>query len=481
MMPRTQTSEFVAIERLEHTLHAMESDRNANGPLLIGIAISVVFHSFLLVPSLRSMLDVSHDGSDRSRAASFSVEKEVEKRDPLTDEQKQNELQLGIENGTTKPTMTWIGYEEYQEHLARLSEVDQAAFRDTDQGGQPMPEARQNQPLVPQVPQPAEAAPPAPDAQQPSMSEARPPSPAHPPVQPPSPTKPPSQHQAKPQPTSQVASDPSTKPSAPPPISAATEEATATSKDAIAIPVADQNKIEPMIQPVAKAIDSKEKEAKDAPPPPKADKPLDEPPTPPDPQTKAPTEKPSPDEKPSPTDTPSPTEPTPPSESPSTPQNASPPPSPPPTKAAEGQQQPSASPTTGPSPDPSARPGAKPGPKADGDLSDRESDATSTINVPPSQWRNGKPLAAKGLKVLTKRPYFDELTSVTTAPGSPLASIEFDRTGKAVNCVLVESSGYRDVDQAILDSLFGWKAQGPQLEKLKPGETVKFKIRLLLK
>jgi hypothetical protein len=93
----------------------------------------------------------------------------------------------------------------------------------------------------------------------------------------------------------------------------------------------------------------------------------------------------------------------------------------------------------------------------------------------------GRPLAAKGLRVLTKRPYFDELTSVTTAPRAPLAEIEFDRTGKAVNCTLLESSGFPSVDQPILDSLYGWRAQGKELEKLKPGETAKFRIRLLLR
>jgi hypothetical protein len=142
-------------ERLEKELHELEVDRNANLPLILCIVASLAIHGFLLVPRLSEMLSSSHDGVDRTRAASFSVEKEMEKRVPPAPEDEDNSVKLGIEDGTTKSTMTWIGYNEYQEHLAKLSQVDQAAFRDTDEGGQPMPAAQPSQAAtVPQVPQP---------------------------------------------------------------------------------------------------------------------------------------------------------------------------------------------------------------------------------------------------------------------------------------------------------------------------------------
>ncbi len=487
-------------ERLEKELHELEVDRNANLPLILCIVASLAIHGFLLVPRLSEMLSEGHDGVDRTRAASFSVEKEMEKRVPPAPEDEDNSVKLGIEDGTTKSTMTWIGYNEYQEHLAKLSQVDQAAFRDTDEGGQPMPAAQPSQAAtVPQVPQPEAAAPPAPSVNQSSPGEQSPaqqrpatPAMAKPPQQQTPPEqKPPEQTQpdAKPtpppppSPTSKQDSPPTQQPPAPPPVSAATEE-TKPAKDAIPIPSADTNKIEPQIQPVEKVIEAKEsKDSKDAPPPPKSEEPRDVAPAPPT-QIKPEEEKQTdPNAKPPPP-------PQDPQQQPPKPQDAQqqpaaqPPASAPPTQAATGQQQPSTSPTTGQAPDPSAQPGAKPGPKATGELSDKESDATSVTAAPTKDWKSGKPLAAKGIEVRTKRPYFDELTSISTAPGSPLALIEFNREGKAVTAKLLESSGYDTVDQAILDSLYGWTvnvAKSPQLNKLKPGETLKFKIRLLLR
>lgn len=463
-------------QRLERSLQALENDRHPNLPLLAGVVVSLMLHGTLLAPKLQQMLSEGHDGVDRTRRADFSVEKEMEKRQARTDEEKQAEqeelMKLGIEDGTTQSTMTWIGYNEYQQHLARLSEVDQAAFRDTDQGGQPMPQAREAPPMVPQVPTPAEAAPPAPDAQAAVAAEPSPPQPAQPPrPQSPAPQPP---AQRPPEPARPVEPPPpsperrETQASPPPPPKTAATEATPPDPKAIQIPESKTTQVEPTIQPVDKAPEN----PSDQPPPPDAKdlkdaKDIKADPSPPTQAAPQPPKPPAPPADPSQQAPPQP---------PSPPQQPSPP-----TQAAPGKTQPSASPATGPSPDPSARPGAKPGPKADGDLSDRESDATSTVNVPPSQWRTGKPLAAKGLKVLTKRPVFDELTSVTTAPRAPLALIEFDREGTAVNCTLVESSGFPNVDQPILDSLYGWRAVGKQLEKLKPGETVKFRIRLLLK
>jgi hypothetical protein len=494
-------------QRLEATLHALETDRSASWPLLIGVVASLMFHSALLVPQVREFFAHVNDGIDRSRQASFSLEKEMEKRAPLTPEQQQQEqedmLRLGIEDGAQQSTMTWIGYKDYQEHLARLSSVEQAAFRDTDEGGQPMPAARPSTPQVPQAPQAQPAAPPAPDTTATPPGEPSPgPASAAQPTPPPTPS---SQSESKPVPAQAEPTPPATaappppspsqtrpapppeQPPAPPPDTSATRE-TAPTKDpeAIPIPSADENRVEPTIQPVERAPDrNAAKDPTKSPPPQQAEKSQDVPPAKPE-------ENPQPDAKPA--------EPTPPSAQPTPPQPAQPaqpppqPPQPPqqqprppaatpPTQTAPGLQQPSTSPTTGPSPDPSARPGAKPGPKADGELSDRESDATSVKASPPKDWKPGKPLAQQGLELRTVRPEIDELTAISGRPLSALALIEFNRAGKVVNVTLLESTGLRSWDQALEDSLYRWTAEvrkSAKLRNLPADKTLKFTIRLLL-
>ena len=46
-------------------------------------------------------------------------------------------VKLGIEE-STESTMTWIGYDEYEEHLAALAETEQAAFTSSPTGGTPV-------------------------------------------------------------------------------------------------------------------------------------------------------------------------------------------------------------------------------------------------------------------------------------------------------------------------------------------------------
>ena len=498
-------------QRIEATLHALEADRGSNWPLMLGIAGSLLFHSALMVPQVRDFFAQvhAHDGVDRTRQASFSVEREMEKRPPITAEQQQQEqedmLRLGIEDGSEKSTMTWIGYKEYQEHLARLSTVEQAAFRDTDEGGQPMTAARQATPQVPQVPQPQPAAPQSPDTSAAPPGEPLP-SPtataaaaATPPAAQAAPaTAPPAeamaQRPAAPPPPSPADTRPAPQPEqppAPPPVTAATRETLPTkSPDAVPIPVADENRIEPRIQPVERAPDATTaKEPTDAPPPPQAPKPQEAPPAKPvEPQPEAkpadPAQQPPPE--PSPPQPPQPQQPALPApQQPPQPQSTppQPPASAPPTQAAPGQQQPSTSPTTGPSPDPSARPGAKPGPKADGELSDRESDATSMKASPQRDWKPGRPLAQKGLKLLTVRPEIDELTTISGGGRNPLVRIEFDNTGKVRNVVFLETTGSRMWDEPIEDSLYRWRADvqsSPKLRALPAGKTFKFEIRLLI-
>jgi len=113
-------------------------------------------------------------------------------------------------------------------------------------------------------------------------------------------------------------------------------------------------------------------------------------------------------------------------------------------------------------------------------LSDRESDPTSIINAPPETWRLGKPLAAQGLELKPRRPQFTELTLLTAWPRDPLVSIAFDHDGKPIRAAIAEKTGDKRVDEAILASLYRWRAAGAPLRALPEGETIEVRIRLVL-
>jgi hypothetical protein len=281
----------------------------------------------------------------------------------------------------------------------------------------------------------------------------------------------------------------------PPPVpsSLALPQTPAAANPAEAVPVSTEPKIEGQVLPVERVGDAKAEQTPpeplkpDAPPPPES-KPTDEKPNdlkpneakPSDakpeetqPQEAKPTDKPE-DAKPQEQPAPQPGAPAAPAQPSATAAPAQP--------AAPNQPQPPAQQAADAAPaQPDSQPGSKPGPKSSGDISDRESEASSTIDVPPSKWRNGRPLAAKGLNVRTQRPIFDELTSVTAAPENPIIEIEFDREGVPKKCTILQSSGTSLVDQPILDCLYRWRASGSQLAKLPEGKTLKFRIRMLLR
>lgn len=139
-----------------------------------------------------------------------------------------------------------------------------------------------------------------------------------------------------------------------------------------------------------------------------------------------------------------------------------------------------------PAPDASdapTRPAATPGPPADGELSDREADATSTIDVPAERWRNGRPLAARGLQILTRRPaLLPEYLAVQVSPGrNPIFELQFDRQGVVRKVTMIESSGLPQLDDRLVDSLYRWRARGEQLSTLGADERLKLSMRMLVR
>ena len=104
-----------------------------------------------------------------------------------------------------------------------------------------------------------------------------------------------------------------------------------------------------------------------------------------------------------------------------------------------------------------------------GNASEMESDPTSTLEVSLADIKLGKPIAGPGLQIKPRRPSFTTLTMFTAAPRNPFVEIRFPRSGKPVRAQILESSGDSRVDEAILNSLYRWRAHGEQLEALGYG------------
>ncbi|MBB48657.1 MAG: hypothetical protein CMJ33_08970 [Phycisphaerae bacterium] len=335
--------------------HPPGNGRRDTWILLAGLIFSIIFHLTFLLPLV---VDVSQQGDrDRLIELASAIEPPALDADP-------EEPVLGIDESMAK-TMNWIGYEDYEEHLARLSENDQAAFDTNDSAGGGAPPSTpmnradsppEDRPTGKPQPAPSTVRAPNPEAQKESLT----------------------------------------------PRADRAEQAATTGKNA------------PDKDPDAEAA-----EQDDAPPP-------------------------------QPEDSPEPSEPKPPA--------------------------------------PEPKPGPQPGPgSGDGDpgdaptSADKESDATSVIDVPRELWTRGRPLAAQGVELQTRRPVLDTLTQLSARFGNPLVQINFARNGRPTGARILQSSGDVRLDEPILDSLYRWRAKGKKLQELKDGGTFDVTLRILLR
>jgi hypothetical protein len=115
-----------------------------------------------------------------------------------------------------------------------------------------------------------------------------------------------------------------------------------------------------------------------------------------------------------------------------------------------------------------------------GEVSDRESDATSIIEVPAAMWRNGRPLAAKGVVLKPVRPRFTALDYVDGIARNPIGELVLGRDGVPQVARLIRSTGNPRIDEAVRNALFKWRATGEALDKLQPGQTVTIRLRLVM-
>jgi TonB family protein len=99
-----------------------------------------------------------------------------------------------------------------------------------------------------------------------------------------------------------------------------------------------------------------------------------------------------------------------------------------------------------------------------GIASDKQSDAVSKtdhVEVCP-----GRPAAAQGLDITTRRPEFTNLTRITARPRSPVVRVRFDRRGRVAEASITSSSGYADVDEPVLNAIYLWRAKGKRLDQI---------------
>ncbi len=322
--------------------------RRASTAVLLGLAVSLILHGSIILPALFKVMNGEVEPM-RALRADFNPE------DFMAPDVDPDQIELGIDESTVS-TMTWIGFEDYQEHLAALAQVEQAAFQTTPTGSEAVTAS------------PSETPPPTPEQQDPQE-------------------------------------DPSTSPDPFDELEAwfDAEEGEGPDPGEPTSPDARSQALEDIIERLSQMMENTVE-----------------------------TEQPKPEPKPQ--------EPTPPAQAPAQPQ-------------------------------PAGQPGVQ---------SDQESDATSTIEVTMAQLTLGRPLAAQGLQIKPRKPVFTTLTMLTAIPANPKAELRFRRDGKPARVRLLESSGDQRIDEAVLNSLYRWRAAGKKLRELERGETIPVTIRIIL-
>ncbi len=120
------------------------TDHRSIIPLVLGFVTSVLAHVAVIVPLLVAIMTASGWQSVRLDTAFDPEDFKAPEQEPDQDD----EVHLGID-ARTPSSFTWIGYEEYQEHLAVLAEVEQAA-------NSPAAPAELSDPLNAEPPEPPE-------------------------------------------------------------------------------------------------------------------------------------------------------------------------------------------------------------------------------------------------------------------------------------------------------------------------------------
>ena len=118
-----------------------------------------------------------------------------------------------------------------------------------------------------------------------------------------------------------------------------------------------------------------------------------------------------------------------------------------------------------------------------GEQSDREADAASREEA--IEVRLGRPAAAKGLEIVTRRPEFSRVTRLTVYPPiNPRLRVTFGRDGRVTTAKFVDPTGLAEVDSPVLNAVYRWTARGEALSKLpveNPQAGVTITVTILLR
>ena len=357
--------------------------------LLSGAIGSLLVHALVLSPMFMALPISSHIPAvpDRRDLTLYIVDPPPPEESP----------QLGIDQ-PMPPSRTWLGYEEYLEHLAQLAAVEQAAMTDDPTGMPVEPRPSADSPPLDLVPA---TQPPADTSREAMASEIAP---------------------------TQAALEPAASPSSPSPIKLTrileSLALRTTEQEPGLVAEKSNDTASPDTEPIEDLV-GRMLEAMQAP---ADDKPAR--PEPPEPRRAEAGD------------------------------------STLPSSEAESPRQP---------PPPAVRSGPMPA-----DPSDRDADPFSIIDVPVENWKLGRPLAAQGLELRPQRPTFTILTLLTAAPCNPLCEIIFRRDGKPGSARLIETSCDPRIDDAVLSSLYRWRASGQPLRDLQGDQTHAVRIRILL-
>ncbi|MEM7227770.1 MAG: hypothetical protein AAF432_03045 [Planctomycetota bacterium] len=102
-------------------------ERRPRARLGMAIALSLVMHALVILPLFMATLEPR---ITRSMTDAVLTAQRAEVEIP------ENEVQLGIEE-SAESTLTWVGYDTYEEHMATLSAVEQSAFTLSPEQGVP--------------------------------------------------------------------------------------------------------------------------------------------------------------------------------------------------------------------------------------------------------------------------------------------------------------------------------------------------------
>jgi hypothetical protein len=365
-----------------------------NTGLLVSIAASALLHATVIVPVWMVAM--------RAPQSSPRVDSQLSPDDPAITPPPASQPELGLD-APNPSSLTWIGYEEYEQHIAALAEVDQAAF--TEHIGA--------EPSEPQVESQPEALP---ETQPVSPPDAEPVEQIEPQAQP------------EPEPVPAVV-EPELIPQ-PEPLPQQPLESEPLETQSVEPTVGDRAWVQSLLESLTEQFQRAPITAPQEIP---HEEDIDEA-----------------DEAAEPTDAVEPSD-----------------------AAQDTEPREPTSPRVAP------QPAQSPG-ESSGEPSDRESDATSTIEAEPQHWREGKPLAAHGVELRTRRPEFTLLTRMTASPGNPLVLIRFQSDGTPQSAEFVEGSGSASVDAAIEASLYRWRARGDAIDALSDNQTFDVTIRIVL-